>query len=122
VPTCCLTANEKTVTTAHSANIVVRNPDIVPIGRFLAKVNGRVHCETRRIPLEMLDEERIRLHQAPEHLHTQAFGTTRQVHDKDSTIRVEQARYSAPHQHVERQVFVRWHGDALMITGIRLRR
>ncbi|WP_049871639.1 Mu transposase domain-containing protein [Catenulispora acidiphila] len=85
---------------------------------FMAEVNGRVHRETRRIPLEMLGEERFRLHQVPEHPYTQAFGTTRQVHDKDSTIRVEQVRYSVPHQHAGRQVFVRWHGDELVVTGI----
>ncbi|GAA2052228.1 hypothetical protein GCM10009839_69430 [Catenulispora yoronensis] len=172
VPTYCLTDNEKTVTTAHIANIAVRNPGIVPIGRFystvirtcmpadpaskggventvkiakrdivptttnlrgsyvsfgeievacdafMAEVNGRVHRETRRIPLEMLGEERFRLHQVPEHPYTQAFGTTRQVHDKDSTIRVEQVRYSVSHQHADRQVFVRWHGDELVVTGI----
>ncbi len=149
-PTYCLTDNEKTVTTARIATIPVRNPDIVPIGRFygtvirtcvpadpaskggaentvkiakrdlvptsvnlraaystfaeieqacdgfMAEVNGRVHRETRRAPIEMLGEERFRLHQIPEHLYTVAFGTTRQVHDKDSTIRVEQVRYSVP--------------------------
>ncbi|WP_143765321.1 transposase family protein [Catenulispora acidiphila] len=40
VPTYCLTGNEKTVTTAHIANIAVRNPDIVPIGRFYGTVIG----------------------------------------------------------------------------------
>ncbi|MEV4418271.1 IS21 family transposase [Catellatospora sp. NPDC049609] len=172
VPTYCLTDNEKTVTTGHIATIPVRNPDIVPIGRFygtvirtcvpadpaskggaenavkiakrdlvptltnlrgayetftqieqacdefMAEVNTRVHRETRRRPVEMLDEERFRLHRVPEQPFTAAFGTTRQVHDKDSTIRVDQVRYSVPHQHAGRQVFVRWHGDELVVTGI----
>jgi transposase len=172
VPTYCLTDNEKTVTTTHIATIPVRNPDIVPIGRFygtvirtcmpadpaskggaenavkiakrdlvptsvnlraaygsfaeieqacdgfMAEVNGRVHRETRRAPIEMLGEERFRLHQIPEHPYTAAFGTSRQVHDKDSTIRVEQVRYSVPHQHAGRQVFVRFHGEEIVVTGI----
>lgn len=172
VPTYCLTDNEKTVTSTHIATIAVRNPDIVPIGRFygtvirtcipadpaskggaenavklakrdlvptltnlrasygsfaeieqacdefMAEVNGRVHRETRRVPVEMLAEERFQLHRVPEQPYTAAFGTTRQVHDKDSTIRVEQVRYSVPHQHAGRQVFVRWHGDELVVTGI----
>lgn len=172
VPTYCLTDNEKTVTTAHIANIAVRNPDIVPIARFygtvirtcmpadpaskggventvkvakrdlvptatnlrasygsfaeieaacdafMAEVNGRVHRETRRAPVEMLGEERFRLHQVPEHPYTAAFGTSRQVHDKDATIRVDQVRYSVPHQLAGRQVFVRWHADELVVTAV----
>jgi transposase len=172
VPTYCLTDNEKTVTTTHIAQIPVRNPEIVPIGRFygtvirtcmpadpaskggvenavkivkrdlvpttvnlrpaygsfgevetacdefMAEVNARVHRETRRAPVEMLGEERFRLHQVPEQPYTAAFGTSRQVHEKDATIRVEQVRYSVPHQHAGRQVFVRWHGEDLVVTGI----
>ncbi len=85
---------------------------------FMAEVNTRIHRETRRAPAEMLGEERFRLHQVPEHPYTAAFGTTRQVHEKDSTIRVEQVRYSVPHQHAGRQVFVRWHGEELVVTAI----
>jgi hypothetical protein len=86
---------------------------------FMAEVNSRIHRETRRAPGEMLGEERFRLHQVPEHPYTAALGTTRQVHEKDSTIRVEQVRYSVPHQHAGRQVFVRWHGEELVVTAIR---
>ncbi|WP_285775062.1 hypothetical protein [Microtetraspora sp. NBRC 13810] len=172
VPTYCLTNNEKTVTTGHVATTALRNPDIVPIGRFhgtvirtcmpadpaskggventvklakrdlvptttnlrasysrfaeieaacdefMAEVNGRVHRETRRVPFEILGEERFRLHQVPEHPYTAAFGTTRAVHPKDSTIRVDQVCYSVPHQHAGGQVFIRWHGDDLVVTAI----
>lgn len=86
--------------------------------QFMAEVNTRIHRETRRAPLEMLGEERFRLHQVPEHPYTAAFGTTRQVHEKDSTIRVEQVRYSVPHQHAGLQVYVRWHGEELVVTAI----
>lgn len=85
---------------------------------FMAEVNARVHRETRRAPVEMLGEERFRLHQVPEQPYTAAFGTSRQVHEKDATIRVEQVRCSVPHQHAGRQVFVRWHGEDLVVTGI----
>jgi transposase len=172
VPTYCLTDNEKTVTTTHIAQMPVRNPEIVPIGRFygtvirtcmpadpaskggvenavklakrdlvptsvnlrpayssfgevetacdefMAEINTRIHRETRRAPVEMLGEERFRLHQLPDRPYTAAFGTSRQVHEKDSTIRVEQVRYSVPHQHAGRQVYVRWHGEDLVVTAI----
>jgi hypothetical protein len=85
---------------------------------FMAEINTRIHRETRRAPVEMLGEERFRLHQLPERPYTAAFGTSLQVHEKDSTIRVEQVRYSVPHQHAGRQVYVRRHGEDLVVTGI----
>lgn len=66
----------------------------------------------------MVAEERFRLHRLPDHPYTAVFGQSRQVHDKDSTIRVDQVRYSVPHRYAGRQVFVRWHGDELVVTGI----
>ncbi|MGV9324118.1 IS21 family transposase [Streptosporangium sandarakinum] len=85
---------------------------------FMAEVNARPHRETRRTPLEMLAEERFRLHPIPAQPYTAAFGTTRRVHDKDATIRVDQVRYSVPHRHAGQQVFVRWHGDDLIVTAL----
>lgn len=85
---------------------------------FMTEVHTRIHRETRRAPVEILGEERFRLHRVPEHPYTAALGTTRQVHERDSTIRVEQVRYSVPHQHAGRQVFVRWHGEELVVTAI----
>ncbi|WP_429423557.1 Mu transposase domain-containing protein [Nocardia sp. GAS34] len=41
----------------------------------------------------------------------------RHVHDKDSTIRVDQVRYSVPHHHGQ-EVIVRWHGDDLVVTAL----
>ena len=172
VPTYCLTDNEKTVTIEHIATIPVRNPAIVPVGRFygtsvrtcvpydpaskggventvkvakrdlvptdvnlraaygsfaeletacdefMAKVNSRIHRETRRAPVEMLGQERHKLHLVPDRPFTAVFGETRLVHAKESTIRVDQVRYSVPHQHAGTEVWVRWHGDDLVITGI----
>lgn len=85
---------------------------------FMAKVNARIHRETRRVPVEMLGEERHRLHQVPDRPFTAVFGQTRLVHEKESTIRVDQVRYSVPHQHAGQEVWVRRHGDELVVTGI----
>ena len=41
---------------------------------FTTQVNGRVHRVTRRVPVEMLAEERIRLHRVPDEPHTVVFG------------------------------------------------
>ena len=41
---------------------------------FCGQVNNRVHRVTRRVPAEMLAEERARLHPLPEHPYTAAFG------------------------------------------------
>lgn len=171
VPTYCLTDNEKTVTVEHVARVAIRNPEIVPIGRyygtvvrtcmpadpeskggseatvriakrdlvptavnlreaypdfaslveacdaFMAEVNGRVHRETRRIPAEMLAEEQHRLHPAPERAFTAAFGQSRRV-GKDATIQVDAVRYSVPHTLIEDSVWVRFHGEDLIVTAM----
>ena len=46
---------------------------------FCDEVNARPHRVTRRAPVEMLAEERHRLHRLPEHPWTAAFGETRTV-------------------------------------------
>src|ERR1051325_35314 len=46
---------------------------------FCGQVNARVHRVTRRAPVDMLVEERARLHRLPEQPHTVAFGVTRTV-------------------------------------------
>ena len=46
---------------------------------FCEQVNNRPHRVTRRVPGEMLAEERARLHPLPEHPYTAAFGLTRTV-------------------------------------------
>ncbi len=171
VPTYCLTDNEKTVTVEHIARIAMRNPEIVPIGRFygtvirtcmpadpeskggseatvriakrdlvptavnlrpgygdfgalvaacedfMAEVNGRVHRETRRVPAEMLAEERLRLHPVPAGAFTAVFGQSRQV-GKDATIQVESVRYSVPHALIGESVWVRFGGEDLIITAL----
>ena len=53
----------------------------VACSAFMEQVNTRVHRVTRRVPAEMLIEERARLHQVPDLPHTAALGVTRRVPD-----------------------------------------
>ena len=84
---------------------------------FTDHVNGRVHRETRRQPAEALLEERARLHPSPQQPFTVPFGTTRRV-NWDCTISVDGVRYSVPHQLVDTRVWVRFHGDELIVTAV----
>jgi transposase len=84
---------------------------------FNEQVNARPHRATGRPPVELLAEERARLHVLPEHPVTVAFGQTRRV-GWDCTISVDGVRYSVPHQHVDERVWVRWAGDELVVTTI----
>jgi hypothetical protein len=65
----------------------------------------------------MLAEERARLHPLPTQAFTVAFGTTRRV-NWDATVSVEGVRYSVPHPLVDTRVWVRFHGDDLVITAV----
>ncbi|GGO60619.1 hypothetical protein GCM10012289_00910 [Nonomuraea cavernae] len=84
---------------------------------FCAGVNGRVHRQTRRVPEQMLAEERQRLHPLPKAPFTAAFGTTRRV-TWECTISVEGVRYSVPHPLVDTRVWARFHGDELIVTAV----
>ncbi|AEA23121.1 Integrase catalytic region [Pseudonocardia dioxanivorans CB1190] len=84
---------------------------------FCEQVNARPHRETRRPPVEALAEERTRLHPLPDRPFTVAFGTTRRV-NWDATVSVDGVRYSVPHQLVDTRVWVRFHGDDLVITAV----
>ena len=96
-------------------------PHVRPAGgacrEFCEQVNARAHRETRRPPVEMLAEERTRLHPLPTQPFTVAFGTTRRV-NWDATVSVEGVRYSVPHQLVDTRVWVRFHGDDLVVTAV----
>ncbi|MGH3591385.1 MAG: IS21 family transposase, partial [Pseudonocardiaceae bacterium] len=46
---------------------------------FCVQVNARVHRVTRRAPVDMLAQERVRLHPLPALAHTTSFGVTRTV-------------------------------------------
>jgi transposase len=85
---------------------------------FSAEVNARVHRDTRQRPVDRLVAERARLHLLPEQPFTACFGETRRV-GRDSTVSVGSVRYSVPHPFVEAKVWVRFHGDDLVVTGLR---
>ncbi len=82
---------------------------------FCAQINAREHRETRRLPVELLADERQRLHPVPAEPYTVAFGVTRMV-DDEATVRFGSARYSVPHGLVTERVWVRVAGDELVVT------
>ena len=83
---------------------------------FCDKVNARVHRETGRRPVDMLAEERARLHVLPAEPYAAALGETRLVND-DQTVRFGTVRYSTPSGHVGQQVWCRVHGEQLVIVA-----
>jgi transposase len=84
---------------------------------FTEEINQKVHRETRRIPADMLAEERAHLHVLPKTPFAIAFGETRRV-CWDSTISVEGVRYSVPHPLIDTRVWARFHGDELIVTAV----
>lgn len=87
---------------------------------FTEQVNARVHRTTRRVPAEMLAEERTRLHQVPELPHTAALGVTRRVPDNSAMIAFEHGQYSVPKALVGQTVWVRHHDgtDQVVICAL----
>lgn len=83
---------------------------------FCERVNARPHAETRRPPVQMLTEERARLHVLPTEPYTAALGETRLVRD-DQTIRWGSVRYSTPKAHVGHEVWCRVAGEELVIVA-----
>jgi hypothetical protein len=82
---------------------------------FCDLVNARPHRITRRAPAEMLAEERARLHPVAEAPFTAALGVTRTV-DALSLVTFEGGQYSVPHQLAGQVVWVRRHGEQVVIT------
>lgn len=85
---------------------------------FCEQVNNRVHRVTRRVPAEMLAEERARLHALPAHPYTAAFGVTRTVPPNTAMITFEHGSYSVPHTLCGQTVWVRLHGEAVVIVHV----
>jgi len=89
---------------------------------FCGKVNGRVHRVTRRVPADMLAEERLRLHPVPARAHTVAFGVTRRVPPTTPMVTFEAGQYSVPHTLLGQPVWVRTHGvgdgEQVVITHV----
>ena len=68
---------------------------------FCDLVNNRQHRVTRRVPADMLAEERLRLHPVAASPFTVAFGTTRVVPTHTPMISFENSQYSVPHQSMD---------------------
>jgi transposase len=77
---------------------------------FCTDINARVHRVTHRAPVDMLAEERARLHPVPEHPHTVAFGVTRVIAANTPMVSFEGGQYSVPHHLLGETVWVRVHG------------
>ncbi len=85
---------------------------------FCEEINARLHRVTRRAPAEMLAEERHRLHRLPERAYTTAFGVTRSVGTNTPVIAHEGGEYSVPRRLRGETVWVRAHGDDIVITHV----
>jgi hypothetical protein len=82
---------------------------------FCGQVNARPHRVTRRPPAEMLAEEQLRLHPVPAVPFTAALGVTRKA-DALSLVSFEGGQYSVPHQLAGQAVWVRRHGEQVVIA------
>ncbi|CAN5812624.1 hypothetical protein BH24ACT5_BH24ACT5_27080 [soil metagenome] len=85
---------------------------------FCEQINARPHRVTRRAPMEMLAEERHRLHRLPEHPWTSAFGETRIVGCPQPMIQLDWCLYSVPHRLAGETVWVRQRGDEVIVTHV----
>jgi len=77
---------------------------------FMTAVNGRVHRTTKRVPADMLEQERARLHPVPALPHTVTFGETRTVAVNTPMVSYQGGSYSVPHRLLGETVWVRVHG------------
>ena len=85
---------------------------------FCEQVNNRPHRVTRRVPAEMLAEERVRLHPLPEHPYTAAFGVTRTVPLNTPMVAFEHGSYSVPHTLAGQTVWVRPYAEQVVIVHV----
>ncbi len=105
-----------------NANLLPAYPSFAALeaacGAFCDEVNARPHRVTRRPPAEMLAEERHRLHRLPAASYTAAFGVTRTVGTNTPVIAHDGCEYSVPHRFRDETVWVRAHGDDIVITHV----
>ncbi len=85
---------------------------------FCEQVNARPHRVTRRAPTEALGEARARLHPLPAHPFTLAFGQTRTVGQTTPMIEFETGQYSVPHALAGQTVWVRCHGEEVVVVHV----
>jgi hypothetical protein len=104
------------------ANLLAAYPDWASVeaacDAFCDEVNGRVHRVTRRAPVEMLGEERARLHRLPDHPYTTAFGVARHVGVDQPMVQLDWCLYSVPYLLAGDAVWVRRHADEVVITHL----
>ena len=89
---------------------------------FCDLVNNRQHRVTRRVPADVLAEERARLHPVAAAPFTVAFGTTRVVPVNTPMVAFEYGQYSVPHTLMGATVWVRVQGrgadEQVVITHV----
>jgi hypothetical protein len=85
---------------------------------FCDQVNTRVHRITRRAPADMLAEEQQQLHPLPAAPFTAAFGVMRTVGDNTPMVSFETGQYSVPHTLAGQRVWVRRHGEQVVIVHV----
>ncbi len=85
---------------------------------FCGDINARPHRVTRRAPVEMLAEERSRLHRLPEHPYTTAFGLARHVGVDQPMVQLDWCQYSAPCELAGQTVWARVHGNEVILTHL----
>ncbi len=84
---------------------------------FGEEVNGRVHRTTRCRPVEMLMEERAKLHPLPETAYTVVYGETRVV-SWSSLFSFGGVSYSVPYRLSAERVWVREEGDEIVVVHV----
>ncbi len=77
---------------------------------FMDMVNDRVHRVTRRVPGQMLAQERQQLHRVPEQPHTVVFGLARRVPPNTPMVTFEHGQYSVPQELLGERVWARAQG------------
>ena len=86
------------------------------------RVNSRPHRVTGQPPVDMLAEERLRLHPVASTLFTVASGTTRLVPVNTPMVAFEYGQYSVPHELMGQTVWVGAHGrgadEQVVITRV----
>jgi hypothetical protein len=85
---------------------------------FCEQVNGRPHRVTRRAPVEMLAEERPRLHRLPEHPYATVFGQARSVGVDQPMVQLDWCLYSVPCRLAGETVWARVHGSQVILTHL----
>jgi len=105
-----------------AANLLADYPSFAALEaacvEFGEAVNARPHRVTRRPPVELLAEERARLHPLPPLPFTAVFGVTRRVGTNTPMVAFEGGSYSVPHELAGGSVWVRRHGEQVVVVHV----